>query len=310
MILRRLTEAPDRGSDEPISVVSRRPSEVTYENFPDKTKELIANNDWVGAYRTLVNTSDIELFIEYFIYNYWLFRNITKNIEPIYKSLSRALLSMGDRAFSLDTNPLLAFIKSYFSLGNSLTNDQFQMVVDWWNSGTIADKDLRADKIENSILLNQNLYSMGNNTFIVQAYYWLAIQKNVMWYIDLEKSSPEVLKPQLMYVLGVSEDTGLDIAHITVKKFRDMVIFVNGESQDGPIHQATEIQAMMSRLQHVPQKFSGREDSDDDAASTVSVKPTKWDDNQIDNIMKNGKGQLNADTANILANYMHDKGLI
>lgn len=313
----RLTEAPDK--DEPISVVSRRPSEVTYENFPNETKELIKQGKWVEAYRTLVNTDDIEAFIEYFIYNYWVFRNFKKNLEPIHKTLARALMSLGEKAFAIETNPLLAFLRNYFANGNTFTDEQFKQLINWWAEGIIADKDLRKEKVSDSILLNPNLYNMPNATFIVQAYYWLANKNNVSYYINLEgnKDSSKVrqdiykIDARMKYIMndqGRTNDGKYDFKTADYKKFRDMIIFKTPENPEGPINNASEIQARLRRLQNSSEAIS-KEDAEDDRSS-VSVRPTRWTAEQVDSILKGGRAKLDQSSANTLVNYMKDKGLI
>lgn len=268
MKFKRLVEAP--GDDKPISPVSRRPSEYTVDNLPDETKDLIEKGQWTQAYRTLTNTREIEVFINYFIDNCDLLVNFKDKLKPIRDVLVRTMMSLGDRAFQEETNPLLRFLNSYLGVGDKKFDsaDQFRNLVNWWSEGIITDKNLRETSVDKSILLNDNLYDMQNSTFIVQAYYWLSKKNNVKAYINLDKESVrnavQETEDRINYIVGpqgrlpagwgLTHNDGkhggeFDYKKINYEDFRNMIIFVNPDDRKGAINPAEEIQARLTRMQ-------------------------------------------------------------
>ena len=316
MIFRRLNEAPDYYPDEPISAVSRRPSDVTVGNFPDETKELIKQGKWTEAYKTLINPDDIEEFIKVFIYQCDLLKSFSKQVTKIYDPLVRLMRSLGDRAYQPETNPMLTFLNSYFAQGNEFDSaDQFKALAGWWGDGIVIDKNLKETKVENSILLNPNLYNMSNNTFIVQAYYWLGDKKNVKAYLNLETTKDldavKSLEKQIKYILGPqgrTADGRFDFKKVDYKKFRDLIIFVNPESPRGPINEASEIQARLSRMQDAVNAAKGDEEEADLGRGKTYNRRYSKDD--INRILSSGINKLTQDDIETLLSYFTDRGFI
>jgi len=337
MKFRKLVEAP--GDDEPISPVSRKPSEYTVENLPDETKELIEKGQWTQAYRTLSNTREIETFINYFIDNCDLLVNFKEKLKPIRDVLVRTCMSLGDRAFQEETNPLLKFLNTYFKVGDKKfdTADQFRNLVNWWSESIITDKNLREESVDKSILLNDNLYDMQNSTFIVQAYYWLSKKNNVRPYIDLDKESVrDAIKPteerinKILGPQGRKKNGQYDFKKISYEDFRDMIIFANGDTT-GSINSAEEIQARLLRMQDKADDLEANTDTssegtniskereaelgdkadfDNNQGNTVPFKRLRWDSREISKILSKGIGNLTSEDANKLVTYFRDNKLL
>ena len=339
MKFKRLVEAPGDDADKPVSPVSRKPSEYTVENLPDETKALIEKGQWTAAYRTLVNTREIEVFINYFIEKCPELSEIKpEKMAPIHDVLVRTLMSLGDRAFQEETNPLLKFLNTYLSRGgNSFsTADQFKNVVTWWSEGIITDKNLRETDVVKCILLNPNLYDMQNSTFIVQAYYWLSKKNNVRAYIDLDKESirnaVQEVEARIIQILGPQgrrENGQFDFKKINYEDFRNMIIFVNSNPA-GEINTAEEIQARLVRMQSKADEIEAVKDKSAEGTNistereaelgdkadfnslgnTVPFKRLRWDSREISKILAKGIGNLTSEDANKLVTYFRDNKLL
>ena len=338
MRFKRLVEAPG-DEDKPISPVSRKPSEYTVDNLPDETKALIEKGQWTEAYRTLTNTREIEVFINYFIDNCSELSEIKpEKMEPIHDVLVRTLMSLGDRAFQVETDPLLKFLNTYLSKGgNSFsTADQFRNIVTWWSEGIITDKNLRETDEAKCILLNHYLYDMHNSTFIVQAYYWLSKKNNVRAYIDLDKESirkaVQEVEARIVHILGPQgrRDNGqFDFKKINYEDFRNMIIFVNS-NPTGQINTAEEIQARLLRMQAKADDIEAMKDTSSEgtnistereaelgdkadfnySGNTIPFKRLRWDSREISKILAKGIGNLTSEDANKLVTYFRDNKLL
>lgn len=317
MIFRRLNEAPEDMTSKPVSVVSRKPSEVNISHLPEDTKKLISQGKWTEAYRTLINTQDIEVFIEYFLMKYDGLKSFQRQLRPIHDVLSRAMMSLGDRAYQPETNPLLTFLNTFFAQGSEFARaDQFSTLIGWWGDGIVVDKNLKETKVENSILLNSNLYTMSDNTFIVQAYYWLGDKRNVRAYLDLETTrdlDPVVsIEKQIKYILGPQgrrDDGKFDFKKVDYKKFRNLIIFVNPESPRGAINTAAEIQARLTRMQeavNAVKELSG----EDEAEVENKIYARRYTTDSLNKILTSGLSKFTKDDADVLLSYFKDRGYI
>lgn len=321
------------------SAVSRRPIDVTIENLPDETKQLIDEGKWTEAYRTLTNTDDIKVFIDYFLTQCNLLTSFQSQVEAIHDTLVRAMMSLGDRAFTPETNPLLTFLNQFFGSGSKFDNgEQFKMLVNWWSGGIVTDKNLREQKVQKSIIMNKDIYLKQNNTFIVQAYYWLAKKDNIEAYVKVKDYQLRHIEDKLtqdihQVILNTKQPrnkaTGEFMDKQPYEAIRNYIIFYNESRNPAAdpaktIEEATVIQQRLLRLQAFQTEINdaynaavlnGEITPDNNQqtpkkSTSLGIKPVRYDNAEVDAIMSDGKGKLTKDKVNILLNYLKDKGYI
>ncbi len=300
MILKQiLIEAPE---DKRLSPVSRKPSDVTYDNLPVDVKALADAGKWAEAYSKLVNAKDIDVFLDKFIDEYSGFSSFKDKITPIRETLKRELMNMGSKAFAPETNPILAFLNTYFALGNTFTDEQFKTLLGYWGNGLIDDKMLKLHGPEDHIIFNKNLYDMTNSEFIVQAYNWLSKKKNIEAYVDLNTMTADVLEKNLSRIRGdrIRDTAGRFSKKNYPQAFRDLIIFKEFLDVTGEINPANEIQVRLQRLQDLsPSKEEPKDEK---------IKPERYTKEEIEAIFRNGLDKLDKSSLNKLLNFMRDKG--
>ena len=131
--------------------------------LPKEVVELMQQDKWGEAYSLLTNPNDIDKFLDAFIATYKEFEPFQEQLKPIKEPLKRELMSLGFKAFQKETNPILWFLNTYFSLGNRFTEEQFKNLLSWWNEGIIVDKDLKKRGPKDHIIYNSDLYNKINH---------------------------------------------------------------------------------------------------------------------------------------------------
>ena len=280
--------------------------------FSPEVNTLIAADKWAEAYDKLVNASDVDAFLDLFLQKYKPFESFQDRIEAIKPVLKRVFMSLGSKAFKPETNPLLAFLPSYFSLSssNKFTQDQFRSLTSLWSQGIIDDKMLRKHEPKDHIIFNHNLYDMQNMTFIVQAYNWLSKESNVQPYINLKDRNVRNFDSDIEYVIGKQGRDKLGrftAKEINYKLFRDMIIFENADSA-GRINDASEIQARLKRLQMKDSRYNKDEDEQEKPKEKVVVRPEKYSKDEINTIFTSGLNNLKKSSVNKILNYFKDQG--
>lgn len=293
--------------------------------LPEETQRLINEGRWGEAYRTLTNANDIKAFTTKFTYEYKGLASFQEKVNKIRDALVLVLMQLGDKAYDDRTNPLLIFLKQFFSTEEFDNSNQFKFLVGLWSNGIVLDKNLKETDINKSILLNKDLYLKQNGEFIVQAYYWLGKEANVSPYLDLknldirkkEDSINKVIGPQGRLPAGYRDENGkkggqYDFKKVDYKAFRNLIIFVDMNMPSGPINDAIEIQARLKRLQDLT--ITQRElkgDKEDEGNNTkVKLTPKKVSRQEIEAIFKDGIDKMSKEKVNSLFNYFRDRGMI
>ena len=302
MIFRKiLTEAPGDVTEPTPDDRSRKQKFRTmrtsdtndYDNLPDDVKSDADHGKWAEGYRKLTNAKDIELYIDKFIAEYPPLAAIGEaKIDKIRPALKREMMSVGDKAFQPETNPILTFLQTFYSMGREFgSEDKFKTLLSMWSDGVVDDKDLKKRGPNEHIIFNTLLYDKSDVPFIVKSYEWLSNAKNIGGYIDLDSVTVDGLKD----VLG----PGVDVREVPkqAKDFRDLIIFKNPSNPDGSINDAAEIQKRLQALEDSHPSNKERR---------VEFEPVKYDKTEIPGILRKEPSTWSESERMKLASYILD----
>lgn len=307
-----LTEAP---GDDPRSFRQQHSvSRVDDIPLPDDVLDDIAEGKWEEGYSKLTNAKDIDIFLDAFLNSYPGFTSFKDRIEVIKAPLKRELMNLGNKAFNPETNPILTFLTTYFSLSsdNKFTEDQFKGLLSMWYEGIIDNKDLKKKGPADHIIFNKNLYGMTDNTFIVQAYGWLSKESNVKEYVDITKPDDKrmiYIRDVIMHPGAGRDDSGKfttsTMRFKNIKDFRNFIIYVDKDRPEGDINTAAEIQRRLGALQDAKKPTEDKPEE-----GSVKMRPIRYEKSDIDKILSGGLEGFSKTYVNTLLNYFKDMGWI